>query len=548
MEYLNEDALLHIFVHLDLFEKIRLERVCLRWLHILRSHAAHSNMHELNLADFVRENCQTDFSDAQNGTAKLEQTVGGVCDRAGPHIRELDFDHRWPTITQRIVQTIADKCNHLTRLDMGWVRFKADISPLLDKVAEQLMELSLEESSWANEEQMASKVPTFFARMRKLRRLNLRKFGPSLEHLAALNGGELEFLDVSECRQLGVNTMLQLLEANPQLCCLHLCPMPRQCLALIAASTTTGINRPGPFVGFILPKQQMELQQQRQQINTSEERRKRRKCAAVDLQTLINQLGKMCRLRTLWLGHIPYSAHFLSLAPLGEMTELRHLHLKECNALDGNALKAILTGVRERLRQLSLLNCGQLDDCTALAQCQMLTQLDVEKCTALRDQPLQELAQHGRLKLVRIMECAGVSDAGILAMAAKCPLKELELIKCTGISGNLFADAQPFANTHNLERLSVSGCAAITNQSIGQAAKALRLKRLQQLDVSRNMNVDDSALAMLRQAKQEATQQEANAANAKMMPLTVYCTGTGISRPTAAAKEKHENMAIELIF
>ena len=121
----------------------------------------------------------------------LEQTLAGVLDRAGAHIKQLDFDHKWPHIPPGIVQKIAEKCHQLTRLEMGWVRMGADISPILEKVAERLVEFSLEESTWANDED-AQKVPTFFARMRNLKRLNLRKFGQSLELLAKLEGGQLE--------------------------------------------------------------------------------------------------------------------------------------------------------------------------------------------------------------------------------------------------------------------------------------------------------------------------------------------------------------------
>jgi hypothetical protein len=74
---------------------------------------------------------------------------------------------------------------------MGWVRFEADISPLLEKCADQLVELSLEESTWANVEN-ANTIPTYFARMRNLRRLNLRKFPLPLEELAKFEGGQLQ--------------------------------------------------------------------------------------------------------------------------------------------------------------------------------------------------------------------------------------------------------------------------------------------------------------------------------------------------------------------
>jgi hypothetical protein len=85
------------------------------------------------------------------------------------------------------------------------------------------------------------------------------------------------------------------------------------------------------------------------------------------------------------------------------------------------------------------------------------------------------LAQHGRLKIIRINCCPKVSDAAIWPLVEKCPLKEvnfrifivgifsifqLELIKCSAISANLFAN-KSFKKCEKLERFSLSGCEAI---------------------------------------------------------------------------------------
>jgi len=77
---------------------------------------------------------------------------------------------------------------------MGWVRINADISPLLEHVAPQLEEFSLEESSWIgeNSRQNEAKASQFLPKMHRLRRLNLRKFGGPLDDLVKIEGSQLE--------------------------------------------------------------------------------------------------------------------------------------------------------------------------------------------------------------------------------------------------------------------------------------------------------------------------------------------------------------------
>ncbi|CAK5048118.1 unnamed protein product [Meloidogyne enterolobii] len=313
---------------------------------------------------------------------------------------------------------------------MGWVRINADILPLLEHVAPQLEEFSLEESTWIgeNSRQNEAKASQFLPKMHRLRRLNLRKFGGPLDDLVKIEGSQLEYLDVSEARQLDADTLVNFLNQNNQLICLHLCPMPRQCLQLVAASTTSAINVPTAFLGFT--KQEIRERQRYKEENGNIPLRRPKKGKTADLQTLIGQIGKMPKLRTLWLGYIPYTSHFLDISPIGNATELKHLHLKECMSLDGNSLKSMLGGIlKDQLRQLSLLNCQRLEEFSALSLCTCLTQLDIEKSKALNDEALKGLAQHGRLRIVRINECPKVHDDGILSIVSKCTaLKEVQKI------------------------------------------------------------------------------------------------------------------------
>uniref|UniRef100_A0A1I8C2V3 DHC_N2 domain-containing protein n=1 Tax=Meloidogyne hapla TaxID=6305 RepID=A0A1I8C2V3_MELHA len=147
-------------------------------------------MKKINLAEFVSEKYGRELSDENKSAILIEQKLRGILDRAGPHIREIDFNHSWPVISQTILENIKEKCFQLTKLEMGWVRINADISPLLEHVAPQLEEFSLEESSWIGENarQNEAKVAQYFPKMHNLRRLNLRKFGGPLDDLVKIEG------------------------------------------------------------------------------------------------------------------------------------------------------------------------------------------------------------------------------------------------------------------------------------------------------------------------------------------------------------------------
>ncbi|KAI3415452.1 F-box/LRR-repeat protein 7 [Globodera pallida] len=420
------------------------------------------------------------------------------------------------------LNTLRRKCFNLTSLDMGWVRLEADISPLLERVAPQLFEFSLEETSWANSEH-AEKVCLHLPKMKLLKRLNLRKFDESLDALAMLDSGTVEFLDLSECSQLTADPLVHFFEKNPQLLVLHLCPMPYSCLPLIAMSTTSAINLPGPFLGFIRPQKQTKRRYTEEGKLVSKPKKKPKN--GTDLQVLINKLATLKRLRTLWLGHIPYSAHFLSLKALSELGELRHLHIKECNSLDGNALGVILKGISPTLRQLSLLNCGQLENFGALSNCQILSQLDIENGMCLQNGDLKVLGMHGNLRILRLKDCPGISDDAVWCVSANCiSLKELELIKCAGISDHFLSNAPAFSKLQKLERLSLSGCEGITRHSIVEAVDVLNWDSLVQLDLSKNMNIDNSILLPIWGKLEKQKHYRNNKC------LTLHVGGTGIAR------------------
>ncbi|KAL3097155.1 hypothetical protein niasHT_029480 [Heterodera trifolii] len=349
------------------------------------------------------------------------------------------------------------------------------------------------------------------------------------------------FLDVSECTELASDILVQFFEQNPQLLVLHLCPMPFSCLPLIAMSTTSSINLPGPFLGFIRPKEQIKRHYSEDGKIIRKAKNKHKN--GIDLQVLINKLASLKCLRTLWLGHIPYSAHFLSLKALSELRELRHFHIKECNSLDGNALDFILKGVAPTLRQLSLLNCAQLENFGALSNCQTLSQIDIEKGNFLKNSDLKDLATHGKLRILRLKECPGITAECVQSVVENCSsLKELELIKCNGLEDKLFSQAKEFSKLQNLERLALSDCEGITRQSLLEAIDVLNWDSLSQLDLSKNMNIDSSILVPIWEKLKERKQKRNN-----NKCLTLQIGGTGIMRESESDQTKFEPQ-MELMF
>ncbi|KAF7631076.1 hypothetical protein Mgra_00008666 [Meloidogyne graminicola] len=481
-------------------------------------------MKTLNLAEFINENNLKDLSDENKSSTIIEQKLNGILERAGPYINEINFNHSWPIISQSIIENIKEKCSQITKLELGWIRINADITPLLDIVYPLLEELSLEESSWngQNSQENEAKIGPFLIKMKNLRRLNLRKFAGPLDDLAKIEGGKIEYIDVSEAKQINSDILVTFLSQNNQINSLYLCPMPNQCLALIAASTTSAINIPTAFIGFT---QQKIKEKQNYKINNENNLIKIKKRKSADLQTLINQIGNMPKLKTLWIGHLPYTSYFLDLSSIGNCLQLKHLHLKECMALDSNSLKLILGGIlKDQLRQLSLLNCQKIEDFNCLSICSSLIQLDIEKSKTLNDESINGLALNGKLKIIRINNCPKVKDCGILSIFSNCPtLKEIEIIKCSGISSQIFSDKKYFLNSEQIERISISGCETITNNSIKQLICAIKLNKLKQLDLSQNMNLDDTVLELIKEGI-EKTKRETK------LGLTVYCTGTGISK------------------
>ncbi|VDN33073.1 unnamed protein product [Cylicostephanus goldi] len=151
-------------------------------------------------------------------------TVVGVIERCGRYVQQLSFGQRWLRISQPIIDCIASKCNRLRVVDLGAVILSADLSPLLEKIAPQLEEFSLEETSWINN-QYAAKVQNYFKDMKRLRKLNLRSAMFQLTKLADLPM-TLKFIEISGAHAFPPEVLLEFLEGRDELEEFYASPVP----------------------------------------------------------------------------------------------------------------------------------------------------------------------------------------------------------------------------------------------------------------------------------------------------------------------------------
>lgn len=189
MERLNADCLNRVFAHLGLRDKVRLETVCRQWLQLLRQPPAHSNSRQLDTSEYVRKGRKGLYQQADAG---FEWVMHQLLTRCGPSLRRLSFGSKWLCLNRRVLSLIAAHCRQLTHLDLGCVVLCAAISPLLEQLAGQLELFSLEETSWANGWDGGEKFSQHFPAMRRLRRLNLRRYAYPLDSLMSISSETLE--------------------------------------------------------------------------------------------------------------------------------------------------------------------------------------------------------------------------------------------------------------------------------------------------------------------------------------------------------------------
>ncbi|KAK6054609.1 F-box domain protein [Cooperia oncophora] len=339
MDTLNRDCLSQIFLNLDFIERVRLEHVCRMFHYVLQQQSTFSDSVNLDISQFLIST-STDYY--QQDSLSFLPTVVGVIERCGLYVQHLTFGQRWLRISQPIIDCIANNCIRLSVVDLGAVILNADLSPLLEKIAPQLQEFSLEETSWVNIE-CAEKVQNYFESMKKLRKLNLRSAMFQVTRLAELPT-TLRYLEIGGAHSFPPENMLEFLQSHDQLEEFYASPVPVLDEEIIAA------------------------------------------------------IGSLNNLRHLSLGH-SYNTD-LHFDELGNLTKLESLRLNDVFGLTETSLQQILSRL-QNLERLALVNCKNVFDYTALGSCGRLQSLEIRNTMQLANEDILALCSHGNLQTTR---------------------------------------------------------------------------------------------------------------------------------------------------
>ncbi|VDM70268.1 unnamed protein product, partial [Strongylus vulgaris] len=258
------------------------------------------------------------------------------------------------------------KCSRLRVVDLGAVILSADLSPLLEKVAPQLEEFSLEETSWINIE-YAEKVQNYFKDMKRLRKLNLRSAMFQLTKLADLPS-TLKYIEISGAHAFPPEVLIKFLADRTELEEFHASPVPMLDDDIIVA------------------------------------------------------IGSLPNLRHLSLGHSPNND--LNFECLAFLTKLETIRFNDLLGLTEASLHAILSRV-ENLQEISLIKCKNVLGFTALGCCNQLRSLEVRNTMNLANEDLVTLCSYGNLKRLTIANCFNISTRGVNTALMRCQLKEV---------------------------------------------------------------------------------------------------------------------------
>lgn len=224
---------------------------------------------------------------------------------------------------------------------------------------------------------------------------------------------------------------------------------------------------------------------------------------------------------------------------------MNHPFIQDCPCLDTRQLNAVLNQTHE-LRSLSLITSSPLvEDHSAIARhCPMLNHLELVGNSHLSNSDLIAISGScANIKRLRLERCPGVGNDGVWAAVGRLPLKELELVGCDGLGRDLFAQG-PTSNWYllrdSLQNLSLNACQGITNQSVEELGATGCLASLKQLDISHNMNIDDSSILALGSGVQETRSQ---GRRPRGRTLLVYVFQTGVTKKYESSLE-----GVELMF
>ncbi|GMT10441.1 hypothetical protein PFISCL1PPCAC_1738 [Pristionchus fissidentatus] len=436
MSDLNPDVLARIFLNLQFTERVRLETVCQLWHLVLQSHSCFSDMRKLNLADFLY-NTTADYY--QQESISLTPTIMGVVERCGSYVHSLSFGNRWLRVSQNIIDSIAINCSQLLELDLGGVILNADISNLLQQVSPQLRVLSLEETSWVHTNH-ADRMADMLCGFTRLESINLRSAMFSIENIVHLPV-TLRRIDISHAHRFSSDAMVSFLHDHPRLDSLTATPCP------------------------------------------------------VMNQDIMDALSHLDRLLNLELGFIDDRS--IDMSCLSRLTGLRSLTLQTVSSLNETSLLPLLSSLTS-LSTLSLRRCDRVFDYSSLAFCEKITSLTITDTMQLSDDDLILLSARCSLRSLHISNCINVTSQGLCYALSHSQFHNLVITHCPSISDDVM---QTLAQTQDtIGSISIERCTGITTKGVSLLAWLRNIRILRSLDISKNRQIDDTAVISLHNA------------------------------------------------
>lgn len=185
---------------------------------------------------------------------------------------------------------------------------------------------------------------------------------------------------------------------------------------------------------------------------------------------------------------------------------------------------AILARYGSDLHHL-VLHCIKLTDAalaTIAASCRNLTLVDLSGCVRVGDEGVIALAQHcTKITDVKLTKCHRITDRALIALAMRCSLTSIQVDQCLKVSGlglGLLLQSQSA-----LTALSFANCPKVRGAEFQRLSHPPTVQRLEVLSMSGCAALADESVAMLISQNAQSLRELQLAALPELTPATLAC-------------------------
>uniref|UniRef100_A0A0K0F3Y4 F-box domain-containing protein n=1 Tax=Strongyloides venezuelensis TaxID=75913 RepID=A0A0K0F3Y4_STRVS len=435
MSLLNDDCWLIIFSNLSIKERVKCERVCKRFYHVLRNYNR----------GYIKEKKIDFFSILITNFEKLYNKeklnylpcISGIMQRCGRNLEHISFGKKWLSLKQDVIDEMESYTEKLRYINLSGVMLIGSICKFLSKNAKTLEILNLDECHFYDEECIKDDINNIFGKFTNLKKLHLQKNCMSLSKLYQVNR-DLKVLDLTYPIYFNIYEFNTFLKNHLSLEELYL----------------NGI----------------------QTLNSES----------------IQLISSLKNLLVLEIGNLATTQLPISL--LSNVKTLTTLSINYVTSFDDMILEILLHALNN-LQSLSLTHCINISNFSSLKLAKKLCNLTITHSNTLCDLDMEYLSQNKTLSSVKIQRCPFLTNVSINNLIKNCPLNRVEIVDCPAIGdASLYVIAK---STKVYKIISFEGCCNVTNEGVKALAKMRSLDELINLDVSHIKNVDDSAIEKL---------------------------------------------------